>query len=160
MEGHKRSSRKKELVMKERFSINEIHICTFERINNLFKPNLNEYPLRFCVVDKSNGIVIDIEHELKYDYVETVSGLYFINESMKKIRDNKRAAIFPMTLIDIDEDIRKRANNIINRLKSGEEFKDGNDVLGNEEYLNIVAKEKNGTQKQLQKTMMIGKNGK
>ena len=126
--------------MEDGFFITEMYICTFSKVGELLKPNINEYPMRFCVLDDVNKIAIDIESGLKYDYVETMSMLYFINNSYLKIKDNKRVAIFPIKLIDIEPDMETKAHKIIKKLKNGVEFDDGNEVLDNESYLKSVTK--------------------
>ena len=126
--------------MEDGFFITEMYICTFSKVGELLKPNINEYPMRFCVLDDVSKIAIDIESGLKYDYVETMSMLYFINNSYLKIKDNKRVAVFPTKLIDIEPNIKNEAHKIIAKLKNGVEFNDGNEVLDNENYLKSVTK--------------------
>ena len=142
--------------MNERFQIAELHICTFSFENNFISPDLENYPRRICVIDKQNKIVIDINHKLKYDYIETISGLYFINESMKKIKDGRRSAIFPSTIFldDIkDKKILESAKKIIEGLKSEKQYTDGNEFLNNEQYLKKVKEEKNDKQKEKTKKL-------
>lgn len=126
----------------ERFLVTEMFICPFINIDNKWiKPDL-DYPLRFCVIDKERKIVVDIKSNLKYDYVETMSMLYFINDSYKKIRNHKRVGVFPVFPLSIDSEIIKISNDIITKLENGKDFEDGNEVLSNEEYLKLIEKEK------------------
>ena len=51
--------------MGERFFVREIHICPFERTDiDKIKPNLDDYPARYCVIDSDKQIAIDIELKL------------------------------------------------------------------------------------------------
>lgn len=129
--------------MKEKYSVNEVNICTFDTYENgLIRPNLNKYPVRrLCVIDNERKIAIDVMHELKYDFLDTFNQDYFINGSSKKIKPNRRAALFPLLYFSTDLDSLKRVRNIIQKLESGYEFKDGNEVLSNEKYLEIVNQE-------------------
>lgn len=129
--------------MKKKYSVNEVNICTFNLENGQIKTNLNLFPqTRLCVIDKEDGIAVDVKHELKYDYIETVSGLYFVSYALDKIKDNRRVAVFPLLNIGISEDEYKMAKTVINKLESGYEFQDGNVVLSNEEYLKVLELEK------------------
>ena len=63
--------------MSERYSINPIYICTFEKFENGIRPNLEEFPdVRLCVIDHELNKAIDVEHELQYDYLETLEEHY------------------------------------------------------------------------------------
>ena len=129
--------------MKEKYSVNEVNICTFNLENGKNKTNLNSFPqTRLCVIDNEAGIAVDVKHELKYDFIETVSGLYFVSYALDKIKDNRRVAVFPLLNIGISEDECKMAKSVINKLESGYEFQDGNIALSNEEYLKVLELEK------------------
>ena len=129
--------------MKEKYSVNEVNICTFNLENGQIKTNLNSFPqTRLCVIDNEAGIAVDVKHELKYDFIETVSGLYFVSYALDKIKDNRRVAVFPLLNIGISEDECKMAKSVINKLESGYEFQDGNIALSNEEYLKVLELEK------------------
>ena len=129
--------------MSERYSINPIHICTFEKFENGIRPNLEEFPdVRLCVIDHELNKAIDVEHELQYDYLETMSSLYFINESSKKLKENKRAAIIPVVLLNCSVEELNKAKTIIEKLEVGYKFDDGNEELSNEEYLKRISEEK------------------
>ena len=145
--------------MKERFEIKELHICSFKLQKTGVHPELEKYPQRLCVIDNERGKAIDIKHELEYDYIETMSGLYLINSSIDKIKENKRAAIFPIItyLSMIDEKDLLRAKRIITFLESGKKYADGNTVLSNEEYLKQVQKEEDNDKNKSNKTKKIGK---
>lgn len=127
--------------MEDRFKIEEIHICPVLKIGNSFKPNL-EYPTRYCVIDEEKEIAIDIETKLQYDYVKTISRLYFISQSYEKINGDRRVAIFPLATLICGGKYRVEGNFIIDQLKNGVEFQDGNEVFNNEQYLEYLNQEK------------------
>ena len=128
---------------KPRYTLEQVYICTFSMNGEKYiQPNLNEYPnLRLCVIDNEDSIAIDINHELKYDYLKIQSMLYFLNDASKKIRIGKRAAIPSSVSYEYDEDKIKKANKIVKKLQKGYVFKDGNEVLGNEEYIKLAEEE-------------------
>lgn len=147
--------------MEERFSIKEIYICPIHKIGEKFlKPDTN-YPTRYCVIDEENEIAVDIKTKLKYDYVKTISNLYFINKSYEKIKDDKRLAILPFATFFVDEEYFVEGNFIIDQLKDGVEFQDGNEVFNNEQYLEYLNQETmemtNETQKFKPKTKIFKK---
>ena len=127
--------------MDERFDILKICICPVTRVGNLkFLPDSN-YPRRCCVIDNEKEIAVDIKTKLKYDYIKTASYLYFINKSYKKIKANERVAInssnyFSMENINLD-DVQK----IIDVLKNGGDFQNGNEVYDNKAYLEYLKQE-------------------
>ena len=124
--------------MEDRFKLEEINICPIHKIQEKFlKPDTN-YPTRYCVIDEEKEIAVDIKTKLKYDYVKTISNLYFINKSYEKIKDNKRLAILPFATFFVDEKYRVEGNFIIDQLKNGVEFQDGNEVFNNEQYLEYL----------------------
>ena len=143
--------------MNERFRIMEFCICTFDKTNEFYRPNINDYPRRLCVIDNDNGLVIDIEHGLKYDYIETINGKYAINNSLSKVESGKRSAIFPIVAFNVDNRTMSKALKIVERLKKNETFLDGNDVLNNEEYLKKVIKDEQSFQKKLSRFFKKGK---
>lgn len=145
--------------MEERFLITEIHICPIYQKDGFYKPDL-EYPARYCVIDTENEIVVDIKTKLKYDYVQTMSRLYFVSQSFKKIKGDKRVAIFPLSeFTSKDYDI-KEAEKIIKALKNDKEFKDGNEVFNNKQYLEYLKQEQSLEQNKSQKMIKLRKRGK
>ena len=125
--------------MGERFFVREIHICPFDRTDiGKLKPNLADYPARYCVIDMEKQIAIDIELKLKYDYIETVSWLHFVNQSYKKIKGDKRVAVYPYKLINDNNFDLIEAVQIMNQLKNNYEYPDGNEELNNEQYLKLI----------------------
>ena len=129
--------------MSKKYQVNHVNICPFKITDRGFIPMRNEYPTtRLCVIDRDEGFAIDVNHELKYDFLESSSMLYFMNGASKKIKENKRAAINPITNLGLSEEDKKKVENILWKLEIGYEFEDGNDVLSNEEYLRKIEEEK------------------
>lgn len=126
--------------MDERFNVCEIHICPVYKVGDSFKPD-REYPTRYCVVDEEREIAIDIKTKLKYDYVKTMSHLYFISQSYKKIKGDNRVAILPYASLLSDGYDRPEAISIIEQLKNNVEFQDGNEVYDNKSYLEYLKEE-------------------
>ncbi len=126
--------------MNERFNICEIHICPVLKVGDSFKPDL-EYPTRYCVIDNEKQIAIDIKTKLKYNYIQTMSHLYFISQSYKKIKGDNRVAILPYASLLYDGYDRKESMNIIEQLKNNVEFQDGNEVYNNKAYLEYLKQE-------------------
>lgn len=145
----------------DRFSISEVHVCPFERTKDGFvKPMLNEYPTRWCVIDKTNSIAIDIKLGVRYNYIPTMSGLYILNGASKFIKDDKRAAIISYYNVGRDLDMIEQANSIIEKLKNDYVFIDGNALYSNEEYLKHLEQEREETlsnEKPKTKKMLIKK---
>lgn len=126
--------------MDERFNVCEIHVCPVYKVGDSFKPDI-EYPTRYCVVDEEREIAIDIKTKLKYDYVKTMSHLYFISQSYKKIKGDNRVAILPYASLLSDGCDRQEAISIIEQLKNNVEFQDGNEVYDNKSYLEYLKEE-------------------
>ena len=128
--------------MNKKYSVNEVNICTFRIENGKIKTNLNKYPqTRLCVIDKEAAFAIDVRHKLKYDYLETVSGLYFVSCALDKLKNNRRVAVFPLVNLGISQEEKELVNDVIEKLESGYEFQDGNTALSNEDYLRLVNQE-------------------
>ena len=129
--------------MNKKYQVNQVNICPFKISERGVRPMLNEYPTaRLCVIDKEEGFVIDVNHELKYDFLESSSMLYLINGASKKIRENRRVALNPLVNLGISDEDQKKVENVLYKLEIGYEFEDGNDVLSNEEYLRKIEEEK------------------
>lgn len=146
--------------MESRFEIVQIRICPiYNQGYGKLKPDLN-YPNRYCVIDKEKEIAVDINMGLKYDYLRTSSNLYFMYNDANKIKGNRRVALFPIEKFGFDYDVNS-AELIIEKLKNGVEFQDGNEVFNNEQYLEYLNQEKlekaNEPQKVKQKTKIFKK---
>lgn len=126
--------------MKNKYSINTVHICPFIFLSGInVVPNLN-YPRRLCVIDKEEGFAIDINTELKYDYIETPSRLY-IGSMIDKIKDDRRVAILSNFGPENIHLKYESGLKIIEQLESGRKFVNGNDVYNNEQYLEYLNQE-------------------
>ena len=119
--------------MNKKYSVNEVNICTFGMEHGKIKTNLNEFPYtRLCVIDKEERFAVDVKHKLKYDYLETVSGLYFVSCSLDKIKNNRRVAVFPLVNLGFSKEEKELVDDVILKLESGFEFQDGNTALSND----------------------------
>lgn len=136
---------------KNKIRIAKIHICSFERVSSKdFKFNTEKYPERLCVIDENNKIAVDVETKHQYPYVETTSTLHFINNMyINQINEGQRVACFGYVIILPTHDLSSKeldeCNKIINLLKQGKNFKDGNKELTNEEYLEMINNSKHET---------------
>lgn len=146
--------------MNKRFFIREIHICPVYKKGNSFRPDMG-YPTRNCIIDEEKEIAIDIKTRLKYDYIKTMSHLYFLSQASEKIKGDNRVAIFPYASILYTGYDQNDAREIIEKLKNNEEFQDGNEVYGNEQYLEYLKQEREIEQEKYQnnnpKTKKLGK---
>lgn len=134
--------------MDDRFLFKKMFISPLEISSDgkSIKP-IMEYPLRYCVIDTKEMIVIDIENELSYTYIETFSRLYVLAQAIKAIKNNHRVAITPVHIFTCDSNLIKKSKEIINRLENGEKFQNGNDVFNNEEYLENISHKQNKVMK-------------
>lgn len=126
--------------MQERFKVCEIHICPVYKEENGFRPD-RSYPTRYCVVDRERQIAIDIKTKLKYEYIETMSHLYFVCQSYKKIKGDNRVAILPYAPLSFDNCDLEEAKRIKEQLENNVEFLDGNEVYDNKAYLEYLKQE-------------------
>lgn len=133
--------------MEKKPRITKLHICCFEKYNeNILKMNLEKYPERLCVIDDINNIVVDVETRHEYEYVKTVNMLYFLSDlEAKKISPGKRVACFEYSFLsfgNLSSDELKNCKEIIELMKKGHKFPDGNQKLTNEEYLELINTQK------------------
>lgn len=133
-------------MQNEIYEIVKIHICNFEKKDDCLKVNLNDFPERLCVIDNKNDVVIDVETKHKYPYIRTISMMYFLNEmEAKKITIGKRVACFEYSFLSLSRLNSKElieCEKIIESLKQGIQYPDGNDILTNEQYLALINKTK------------------
>ena len=137
------------------YKIVTMHICSFERKNGMLSLNMNKYPERLCIHDKLNKVVIDVETNHQYPYVRILNMQSFYNiEESKMLTSDKRVACIEYATVpyDLGKETLKKCQNIIKALKEGKEFPDGNKVLSNEQYLEMI----NDSQKN-EKTKKLGK---
>lgn len=133
--------------MENKPRITKLHICCFEKYNeNILKMNLEKYPERLCIIDAEKNFVIDVETRHEYEYVKTVNMLYFLSDlESKKISPGKRVACFEYSFLSIgnlSSDELRKCKDIIELLKKGYKFPDGNQELTNEEYLELINTQK------------------
>ena len=145
--------------MEGRYQLVSTFICPMNFIGEFVKPNL-EYPIRLCVLDTEENFVIDIEHELKYKFIKT-NGEYSLCIGEKaKIEENKRFGLFKIIYLEIPRESIEKAEKIIEKLKNGLTYPNGNDILTNEEYFTLInsTKNKEMSNKKVQKMIKRKKN--
>lgn len=142
--------------MSEKYTIEMLYICPLVHLSGLnIVPDL-QFPPRLCVVDREMGIAIDVRTKLKYDYLETLSRLY-IGATMEKAKGQSRIGI-PAMFCDVkSETDYKKALRLIEQLKLGKTFPNGNEVLSNKEYLFLVENENDNEKINDTKTKKLGK---
>lgn len=133
--------------MENKPRITKLHICCFEKYSeNILKMNMEKYPERLCIIDDANNIVIDVGTRHKYEYVKTINMLYFLSDlEAKKVSPGKRVGCFEYSFLsmgNLTSDELKNCKEIIELLKQGHEFLDGNQELTNEEYLELINTQK------------------
>ena len=140
------------------YKIVKMHICSFERKNGILLFDMNKYPERLCVHDKKNKIIIDVETGHKYPYVRVLNMQSFYNvEEIKDLTQDKRVGCmeYATCIVELNKETLKSCKNIIKLLQDGKCFPDGNEILSNEQYLEMINESKNN-----EKTKKIGKKGK
>ena len=119
----------------------KMHICSFERKDGMLVFDINKYPERLCVYDKQNKIVIDVETGHKYPYVRILHmrDIYH-REDASMLTPNKRVGCMEYTTFidNIEKEQLKKCKNIIRSLQNGKTFPDGNQILSNEQYLEMI----------------------
>ena len=135
------------MIDEKKIRMARLHICCFENFDDKrLKYDLEKFPDRLCVIDEDKDIVVDVETRHQYTYVRTISMLYFLNElERKKISVGKRVGCFEydsLSLGILSSDDLKECKEIINLLKQGFVFPDGNEELSNEEYLELINRSK------------------
>ena len=126
--------------MNKRYEIVKMHICGFEESKNGVISYLSKYPVRVCVVDRKRGRVVDIETMHEYPYVKVIN-LTYLSDSNVKLEAGKRYACVEYATIislELNSDELNKCNSVIKQLKQGYCFKDGNEELTNEEYLEMI----------------------
>ena len=135
---------------KTRFTTAYLRICEFNKYDGVVSPieDDDKFPMRLCVIDTDQSIAVDVKTKLKYDYFETTeSKIYFLCNVKGKIHPEKRYGVFPVTAYNLDVEQTALVEQIINGLKNGEEYKDGNDIFpGEETYTKYLESEKTKTQ--------------
>ena len=123
------------------YRIVQMHICSFERRDGILSLDMKKYPERLCVHDKKNNIIIDVETGHKYPYVRILNmqEVYY-KEDAKMLTPDKRVGCIEYAPIpyNLDKETLKLCRNIINLLQNGNFFPDGNKILSNEQYLEMI----------------------
>ena len=129
----------------ENYKIVKMHICRFERTEKGLALNLNNYPERLCVLDKNRKVAVDVKTAFEYPYVKIINMTYIANEDVN-INDQKRYACIEYDSflgIDVKKEDLLLCKEILNLLKQGVTFPDGNKELTNQEYMEMLKEEKN-----------------
>ena len=129
----------------ENYKIVKMHICRFERTEKGLALNLNKYPERLCVLDKNRKVAVDVKTAFEYPYIKVINMAYVVNDGVK-VNDQRRYACIEYNSL-LGPDIKKEelllCKEILNLLKQGVTFPDGNKELTNQEYMEMLKEEKN-----------------
>lgn len=129
----------------ENYKIVKMHICKFERTEKGLALNLNKYPERLCVLDKNRKVAVDVNTCFEYPYVKVMNMTYIVNDGIK-VNDQKRYACIEYGSL-LGPDVKKEelllCKEILNLLKQGVTFPDGNKELTNQEYMEMLKEEEN-----------------
>ena len=143
------------MLENENYKIVQMHICSFERKDGMLAFDMSKYPQRLCIHDKKNKMIVDVETQHQYPYVRILNMQYFYDiEEIKLLTPDKRVGCMEYaTIIPIfDSSTIEKCKNIIDLLKKGVAFPDGNQVLSNEQYLEAIKQPK-----EVGKTKKIGR---
>ena len=137
------------------YKIVQMHIGSFERKDGILSFDIKKYPERLCIHDKKNKIVVDVETGHQYPYVRILNmqEVYY-KEDTKLLTSNKRVGCieYSTILCELDKEKLELCKNIISLLQKGHLFLDGNKILTNEQYLEIINNSEN-----IKKTKKIGR---
>ena len=143
---------------KGRYKINRVNLCKFiYTLKNSFELDNEYYPERWCVIDTETNKAIDIKMGLQYDFIPTFSGLHLASKAASLIKENKRAAIHDMIPFSYDDGILEQGNEIIEKLKAGYSYPDGNEALNETEYFEALELEKAKEEKKESKIISLKK---
>lgn len=127
----------------ENYKIVKMHICKFERKEKVLSLNLNKYPARLCVLDKVRKVAVDVNTAYEYPYVKVINMTYIDNDGIE-FNEQKRYACIEYDSL-LSSEIKKEelllCKEILNLLKQGVTFPDGNKELTNEEYIEMLKEE-------------------
>ena len=131
----------------KKYSVVRAIISPFYRTKDRVNYDIEHFgKSRLCVIDSDESFVIDVYHGLKYDYIKTVNGVYYRPGEMEKIEDRHRYAIYSQ-YFGCTEEEEVIGNKIIHLLNRDYEFPDGNEVLDNIQYYDLIQREKNNKKK-------------
>ena len=123
------------------YRIVQMHICSFERKNGVLTFDMNKYSERLCVHDKKNKIVIDVETKHQYPYVRVLNMQTFYDmDEVKMLTPDKRVGCmeYVTVIFELNKEQLIACKKIISLLKKGKSFPNGNEVLSNEQYLEVI----------------------
>ena len=85
--------------MNEKYAISKATICPLGFEGKTVMPRVSEFPQkRLCVIDMEKNIAIDVEHELKYFDLQTITGKYLMQDQVINALPEERVALFPELL--------------------------------------------------------------
>lgn len=128
------------------YKIVRMHICSFERKNGALTFDMKKYPERLCIYDKKNKVVIDVETSHSYPYVRVLyQQMFYDVEEVKTLTQDKRVGCieYAALIFELDKKQLKKCRNIIKALQDGKSFPDGNQILSNEQYLEMINNKEN-----------------
>jgi len=123
-------------MINKNIRIIKVPICSFTiNADKKIKLDIQEYPCRLCVIDESKNIIVDIEHKLKYPYINKFDIL--------KIKENrgKRIGFIQYNSLELNKlssDELKSCVEVVKLLNQNYTFMDGNEILSNQEYLDVI----------------------
>lgn len=114
----------------------KVPICPFSITeNDKIKLDNQEYPCRLCILDEAKKIIVDVEHKLKYPYVNRFD--------LVELEQNKgkRVGFIQYNFLELNKlnsEELKNCVEVVKLLNKNYNFKDGNEELTNEDYLKAV----------------------
>lgn len=127
----------------KKYEICWLQICPFNveskyDSKRIYIPDRENYPYRLCVLDKNKKVAVDVLLKKSYTYIET-SLMYFLGNEASKIEKDKRYACMKLAnhMLPCSNDDCIKAIQVLNDMKNGFEYEDGNGI-SNSEYLEII----------------------
>lgn len=128
-------------MINKKIRIIKVPICTFDITENKkIKLNIQGYPCRLCIIDEIKKIIVDVEHKLKYQYINKFDLI-----ELEKNK-GKRIGFIQYNFLELNKlssEELKNCVDVVKLLNQDYNFKDGNQEMSNEEYLKIVKLPKN-----------------
>ena len=128
-------------MINKKIRIIKVPICTFDITENKkIKLNIQGYPCRLCIIDERKKIIVDVEHKLKYQYINKFDLI-----ELEKNK-GKRIGFIQYNFLELNKlssEELKICVDVVKLLNQDYNFKDGNQEMSNEEYLKIVKLPKN-----------------
>lgn len=120
-----------------RFVFTEMQICPFNIENGYIRPERNSnYGYKLCVFDRETNIVVDVDLETKYEFMD-VKSCFWLGNKDNKIKSGNRYAICPINVDfkNYSYKLLNKAEKIRKKLINEHVFEDGNIAFSNEEYI-------------------------